>query len=546
MSSMPSRADVVIVGAGPVGLAMGVELGLRGRQVVIVEKDPQRGPQPRAKTLNMRSLQHLRRWGLADEVRRNSPRPEDLPTDVVFSTRLYGHHIATIPNIYFRGNLRQDDPRFSEPSEWVPQFVVEQVMRRKLQTLSNVTICDGTELRSFSQDGDGVEVVVTAGADEATIKAAFLVGADGARSTVREGIGAKLVGRHAFSSHYNMVLSIPEFTANPPEQRGIMHWIINPDNPSVMSPMGDVWYLGKQLPEGRTDLTPEEIRDFIFRTTGREVAYEVLSADRWYAHELVADKYRDRRIFLVGDACHLHPPFGGYGMNMGIADAVDLGWKLDAVLTGWGGEGLLQAYEWERKRVHEWTIAEAVENYRVLTKDLVRPGLEDDDAAGAEIRSKLADEIIEAKRREFHTIGVVLGYHYSGSPIVGEGIELPSPSAEEYVPVAQPGALAPHVWLEKGVSLYDRFGRNYTLLDTGGDPASVAALKEAAAEASFPLTHLQLHDTSVSEIYGAGLFLIRPDEHIAWTGVVNSLAQAKDVLRVITGSVRQEATAFAH
>lgn len=530
------NADVVIVGAGPVGLSLALELGLRGRSVILLERASSRGPQPRAKTLNMRSLEHFRRWGIADAVRAASPIPSDLPRDVVFQTRLFGHPIATLENIYFRGGSCDADPRFCEPSEWIPQHVVEDVMRARLAELGNVSILYGHAFVAFDDDGDGVTVEAR-GPDDGhlRIRAAWLVGADGARSDVRAQCGIEMRGRHAFAANYNMVLHIPELDRSPPHPRGLMHWIINADSPAVMGPIGPNWYLAKQLPPGVPALDDAEIRACVAGAVGRDVDFEILSRDPWYAHELIADRYRQGRVFLAGDACHLHPPFGGYGMNMGIADAVDLGWKLDAMLAGWGGDALLDSYEVERRRVHLWTIDEAIENYRLLSADLLQPGLEDDGPAGAALRDALAEQIVDQKRREFHTIGLVLGYHYGGSPVIAGDDDLPPPSTEEYEPMAKCGALAPHVWLAEGVSLYDRFSTGFTLIDTGADDDAALPILHAASALGIPVQHLPLESDAVAGLYGCGLVLVRPDQHIAWHGGALERASAVAMLETVSG-----------
>lgn len=528
-------ADVLVVGAGPVGMSLALELGLRGNSVHMVERDPSRGPQPRAKTLNMRSLTYMRRWGIADQVRKASPIPESLPTDIIFRTRLYGHHIATLPNIHFRGNERADDPRFPEPSEWIPQYLVEQVMKARIDDLPAVTLRFGTELVDFMQDEEGVTASLRSLSGESSfVRARYLVGADGARSRVREAIGASMTGRYAYGANYNMVLSIPALNADPPQPQGIMHWTINEDSPSVIGPIGDLWYVAKKLPDGVSGMSKEEIREFVTSTIGRDVDFELITDDPWYAHELIADKYFDGRVFLAGDACHLHPPFGGYGMNMGIADAVDLGWKLDAVLHGWGGERLLDSYEFERRRVHQWTIDESVANYGVLSGDLVRPELEADTPEGEAVRKVLAGEVVEQKRREFHTIGMVLGYHYSGSPIIVGGGALPPPIAEDYDPVAAPGVLAPHLWLAPGISLYDKFGPGFTLLVRKGCEDIQSGFTKAAAELDIPLTMLLLPDET-ELLYPSPATLIRPDQHVAWCGGQTDYDEAARSLRIATG-----------
>ena len=256
----------------------------------------------------------------------------------------------------------------------------------------------------------------------------------------------------------------------------------------------------------------------------------------WAAHRLIADRYRERRMILAGDACHLHPPFGGYGMNLGIADGVDLGWKLAAVLRGWGGDGLLDAYEAERRPVHLRTIAEAVENYRVLSADLMKDNLEDATPEGEAARQAIGSEIVAAKTREFSTLGVVLGSRYEGSPLVaGDGSAPPPEHYADYQPSAHPGCLAPHAWLDEHTSLYDRFGPDCTLLvlADGAEPA-IRAISAAADAAGMPLTLLDVRTAGLEGLYGAALALIRPDHHVAWRG--QAVADAAGLVDRIRGA----------
>jgi len=215
-------------------------------------------------------------------------------------------------------------------------------------------------------------------------------------------------------------------------------------------------------------------------------------------------------VFLAGDACHVHPPFGGYGMNMGIADAVDLGWKLAAVLQGWGGPRLLDSYEAERRPVHEFVMDEAVANHALLPTHMWRPGLDHATPEGARLRAEVGAAIKAAKVREFNTLGVVLGYNYSGSPIVvADGSAPPPRHFKDYVPSAHPGCLAPHAWLADGSSLYDHFGAGFTLLVTDDSAAP-------SVNSRVPLKVLR--EPSVRDLYQARHALIRPDQHVAWRG----------------------------
>jgi hypothetical protein len=279
----------------------------------------------------------------------------------------------------------------------------------------------------------------------------------------------------------------------------------------------------------------------IRKATGIDLPFEVLSSDEWVASRLLADRYRDRRVFLAGDACHLHPPFGGYGMNMGIADGVDLGWKLAAVLQGWGGAKLLDSYERERRPVHRYVMDEAVANHAVLGNRLWREGMEEATARGARLRQEIGAHIQAVKSREFNTLGVVLGYRYDESPvIVGDGSEAPAPDFLNYRPSARPGCLAPHLWLHDGSSLYDHFGHGFTLLvSDASNVAEIDRARHAAQTADVPLHILRPSGgQAVADLYQARYALIRPDQHVAWRGN-DWPANAGNLLLQVTGRERR-------
>jgi 2-polyprenyl-6-methoxyphenol hydroxylase-like FAD-dependent oxidoreductase len=514
------ETDVLIVGAGPTGLSLAIELGLRGVRALVVERQPRTGTQPRAKTTNVRSMEHMRRWGIASALRAAAPLPYDYPTDIVFATRLFGRELAVIENAF--AGAKRRDPRFSEPAQWVPQFTVEAVLRDRVAAMDSVQLMFNAELEEAEQSEGGVEATVRnlVAGERFNVRCRYLVGADGARSRARAIIGVHMQGEHAYALNHSVILRIPELLHTPPERRAIMYWIINPAAPAVMGPMDGEgrWYFMVTLPPGANDLDDEAIHRRVCAAVGRQVDIEVLTRDVWAAHRLIADRYRVGRIFLAGDACHLHPPFGGYGMNLGIADGVDLGWKLAATIEGWGGPALLDSYEIERRAVHQRTIEEAVANYRVLSAQLLKDNLDDDTAEGARARAAVGVEILRTKTREFMTLGVVLGSRYGESPIIaGDEGAPPAGHSETYEPSAYPGCLAPHAWLPDGSSLYDHFGRGYTLLALDGT-AATDALTQAAERAGVPLTVFALRDPSLRELYGAPLALIRPDQYVGWRG----------------------------
>jgi 2-polyprenyl-6-methoxyphenol hydroxylase-like FAD-dependent oxidoreductase len=546
--------EVLIIGAGPAGLALAIELGSRAISCIVIERNERVGAAPRAKTTNVRTREHLRRWGIAGKLAAASPLGLDYPSDVMFVTRLGGYPLARFDNAFNCAPER--NPLYSEHAQWIPQYTLEKVLKEHAQSLPGVQFRFLTELESFEQDGRGVRAVVRSvgagdgngdsggGERRETITSHYIVGADGARSTVRTAIGARMEGSYGLSRNYNIVFRAPGLAAAHPHGKAIMYWQINADTPSLIGPMDidDTWFF---MPTGVPNdfkVTDAEAAALIRKATGIDLPYEIKSTDEWVASRLIADKYQDRRALLVGDACHLHPPFGGYGMNMGVADSVDLGWKLAAVLRGWGGPALIGSYEAERRPVHQRVMDEAVANHAVLGKQLTQDGSEDDGPHGVKLRAQIGAAIREVKGREFNTLGVVLGSHYHGSSIVVADDSAPPPvQVHQATPSACPGSLAPHAWLADGTSLYDGFGPGYTLLATGGwNAADLLQARRDAADTGVPLTVYQpVADASTDaaalpELYQARLVLIRPDQHVAWRGDIWP-HDGKALLRTICG-----------
>ena len=370
------QTDVVIVGAGPVGLAAAIELGRRGVHCVVVERNDRVGYSPRAKTTNVRTREHLRRWGIADALRDASPIASDRPSTVVFATRMNGPLITRFENAL--NGSRKRNNLYSEEAQWVPQYILEEVLRQRAQSLPGVTIHFETEFLSLTQAADGVasQLRDIRSGRKATVWSKYLIGADGARSIVRDEIGATMIGEGAFSKNFSVIFRSPDLSARQIHGPAIMYWMVNEEMPSLLGPMDEAGLWTFMVTKLFDNVDPATIdpADLIRRGTGlRDLDIEIVGTDLWVAHRLVADTYSRGRVFLVGDACHLHPPFGGFGMNMGIGDAVDLGWKMSARLEGWGGDSLLASYETERRPVHERTIAEAVHNFGLTGNQLVRP-----------------------------------------------------------------------------------------------------------------------------------------------------------------------------
>jgi len=529
---------VLIVGAGPAGLALAIELGHRDIPCLVVERNARVGYAPRAKTTHVRTREHFRRWGIADELAAASPLGIDYPSDVAFVTRLAGHELTRFENAF--NCAPEKNALYAEHAQWIPQYTLEEVMRKHAQSLPGVEVRFNCRHLSFKQTGDRVvSRLHDTSLDEAlTFETDFLVGADGSRSAIRGAIGATMHGRRDLSRNYNIIFRAPGLAEAHPHGRGVMYWQVNPDMPSLIGPMDrdDRWFfMPTKLPADVT-FSDEQAVAAIRLATGIDLPYEILSSDDWVANSLIADKYREGRVFLTGDACHLHPPFGGFGMFLGVLDSIDLGWKMAAVLKGQGGPELLDSYEIERKSVHEYVVAEAVGNHQVLTDQFVKPGIEETGPEGELLRTQIAEQIKTLKTPEFRSLGVVLGYRYEQSPIiVGDGTAAPPKTSSTYLPSSCPGCRAPHVWLDDGSALYDHFGRDFTLLASGGtEDGFEAQVQQQAQRAGVPITCLAIDHPLVTELYPAHFTLIRPDQHVAWRGDQWS-AQAEDLLRQVAG-----------
>lgn len=516
---MTLETDVLIVGAGPAGLAAAIELGTRGIRALVVERNQRSGTAPRAKTTNVRTRTHLRRWGIAVRLAEEAPFGVDFPNNMVFVTRLAGKELARFADAFNASPERNE--LYPEHGQWVPQYTLEKVLLEKVRTLPTVEVRYNTLFKRAEQDDNAVSAVIENAEGSHTVHAQYLIGADGARSAIRELIGAKMEGRHGLTHAYNIIFRAPGMGDAHSHGPAAIFWQVSKDGFSAVGPMdrNDTWFfVPAGVPEG-IRISPEEAEVMIRERTGIDVPIQVVSADSWVASELLADRYADGRIFLAGDACHLHPPAGGYGMNMGVGDGVDLGWKIAAILQGWGGPSLLDSYETERRTVHRKVIDEAVGNFaNYLAK--APDAIEDDTPEGDAVRLRVGQGILETKGREFNTLGTVLGLSYEGSPLIADEPGAPPPhNSEVYTPSARPGNLAPHAWLADGRSLYDLFDAGFTLLVAeGADDRDVAAATKQAEKLGIPLQIVCPDGIDVARLYKAKLALVRPDQHVAWRG----------------------------
>ncbi len=506
----PFGTQVLIAGGGPVGLAAAIELGRRGIACMVIEpRVTVSHARPRCKTINVRTLEHLRRWGIAERLRERAPLPVSWSQDIVFCTSLTGRELSRFTGVL---GLSAEGDRFPEVGQQAPQYVLEELLRDVAGELPEVSLLAGSYVAGVEQDAHEVRVKIADEAgEERVVTADYVLGCDGPRSVVRTAIGSEYVGEHALRPNFGIVFSAPDLLCQTRHGAAVQYWILNRVAPALMGPIdrhGTWWMIafGVDRETGERDTYR-----LIEGGAGAPVNATVLSTDPWTARMQLVDRARQDRVFLAGDAAHLNPPFGGHGLNTGIGDAVDLGWKLAAVLEGWGGPALLDSYELERRPIQTQVIEAAAANNRVLATDLLTEDIDADGDAGERARGRAHATIQARKRAEFHALDLVLDLAYEGSPIIHASADLQDAGAG-----ARVGGRLPHAWLEPSCSLYDALGAGMTLLVLGGDDREPRGIARAAEARRVPLRVLDLSSRGLRARYGADLVLVRPDQHVAW------------------------------
>ncbi len=441
-------------------------------------------------------MEHLRRWGVADVLRAAAPLPVTWSQRVTFCESLSGRRITDFDHAF--GLTTQRDDRFAEAGQQVPQPVVEEVLRNHVRRRPGVALRLGHTVTALQQNADGVTAAVCDGKGAAyQIAARWMLGCDGAAGVVRDQIGARFAGRSDPRPNFNVVFRAPSLDTH--LGPAVQYWVVGAAISGLIGRLdlsGTWWAI---LPGIEAAYGAAHASELITGLVGAPVDHEVLASDPWTARMLIADTFRDRRVFLVGESAHVNPPWGGHGFNTCVGDAINIAWKIAAVEHGWAAAELLASYEPERREVIEQTVTSAESNMRSLAGDLPR--------------NELA--IQSAKRTEFYSLGLVLGYSYSGSPVVQPAGRRPAGTdVTRYTPTAEPGARLPHEWLPDGSSLYDRLGTGFTLVGPVHDGhAGVAELVQRARRQRIPLS---LAEPSPSYPWRTEFLLVRPDQHIAW------------------------------
>jgi 2-polyprenyl-6-methoxyphenol hydroxylase-like FAD-dependent oxidoreductase len=516
-------SDVLIVGAGPTGLTLAIDLGRRGVRCTLIEQKEHPAFLPKMERINARSMEIYRRMGLADKIRAAGLR-SDCPMDVYIILKL------TEPPLLHLSYPSVDEARVNtcssndgtlplEPYQLVSQYTLEPFLKSVAETLPTVTVRFGCEFLSLRQDG--AEVTARVQTDGAThdIRAAYLVGCDGGASPVRRELGISLSGEGNLLGLRQALFRCDELfdrlpIGNGPGHGRHYHVADAKSTFLIMQDSTKHWTLHSVVD------TDEEMKAAFERVVGVPVKYEMLSCAPWRQNLLLADRYGKDRVFLAGDAVHLVIPTGGLGMNSGVGDAVDLSWKLAATLAGWGGPELLKSYEIERRQIGDRNVGAS--RYATIGRrkwrSMWRPDITEASPAGAATRKNLAAVADVEQRKSNEMIGAELGYRYVDSPVICNIPGGPEHLFREYQPTTWPGARLPHVWLDDGTPMQDRVGDGYAILKLGGTSADVGGLERALHSHGAPVVVLDIPDRIARDIYGHDLILVRPDLHVVWRG----------------------------
>jgi 2-polyprenyl-6-methoxyphenol hydroxylase-like FAD-dependent oxidoreductase len=489
-------------------------------------------------------MEFCRRWGIVPDVEA-SPYDRDYPQDNVYLTSLNGYELGRQPFPSMRAD--RPPPESPQKRERCPQNMFDPILRKFAQSQPGVQLLFRHEFLSFEQDADGITALVRdlEHQQELRIRARYLVGCDGGASKVRQQLGIAMQGRGLLTYTTNVIFRCPDFNRLHDKQPGYRYMFVGPDGiwATIVAINGkDNWRMS--LVGSATEkviYTDAQLTEIAWQLMGKRFELEILSVLRWTRRELVADQYRAGRAFLCGDACHLTSPTGGLGMNTGIADAVDLSWKLDAVLAGWGGDALLDAYGSERRPIAVRITRFSTGNLEIMKGARSSAAIFDDSDEGRAVRSKVSHALVEGLKREWFSMNMHLGYRYVDSPInvyteveSREQIEQEFEDGMHYRPGTRPGCRAPHAWLADGRSTLDLFGRGFVLLllDGAGDNADLLA--DAARQAGMPLTIARLAEPELQSLYEKRCVLVRPDGHVAWRGDVLP-DDCHRLLRTVTG-----------
>jgi 2-polyprenyl-6-methoxyphenol hydroxylase-like FAD-dependent oxidoreductase len=527
----PVETQVLVVGGGPVGLTLAMDLAQRGIRTVVAElRHNGEPPSVKCNHVSARSMEIFRRLGVSKAIR-EAGLPADYPNDVSYRVSFAGKELSRIPIPCRRDRYTASGGPdtwwpTAEPPHRVNQIYLEPTLSAHAETIAGLTLLNRVEINSFEQTLEGVTAqgIQLDNNQTITIRADFLVGCDGGRSAIRRAIGAKLSGTAEVQRVQSSYIRAPSLLSRSNLKPAWATFSLNPvRSGNVYAIDGrETWLVHNYLKPGEHEFDSVD-RDWALRKilgVGADFSYEILRKEDWIGRRLVADKFREGRVFICGDAAHLWVPMAGYGMNAGIADAANLAWLLAAHLSDWAPAGILDAHEAERLPITEQVSVFAMNHALSLSRQRseVPHNIDADDEAGEQARIALGKRAYDLNVQQYCCGGLNFGYYYDKSPIIAydEGTP-PAYDMADFTPSTVPGCRVPHIWLNDGRSLYDALGPDYTLLrfDTAID---VSDLMSDAARARVPIKLLDITSSESAGIYDRSLVLARPDQHVAWRG----------------------------
>jgi 2-polyprenyl-6-methoxyphenol hydroxylase-like FAD-dependent oxidoreductase len=504
---MPDRdtTQVLIIGAGPVGLTLAIELGLRGVECIIFERGDGVLRVPRMSSVSARGMEFCRRWGIADKVR-DAVWPRDYPSDFVYISTMIGEELARlrVPSYADRAGKLDYSP---EGGAVCPQIYFDPIVAAKAKSVPGVSIRYGTKLESFEQDALGVRAIVTdTDGTEHTFTADYLVGCDGAGGVVRRQLGIELDGLGPIATSVNVFFRSAEFITMQDEGWARFFRCFDGSGcwaEAIAINSEDLWRLSV-FQADNPDMSGES---YLRKLAGRDFSFDVLDVTSWQRRDILARSYRQDRVFIAGDAAHEMSPTGGAGMHTGMCEAVNLAWKLAAVYDGWGGDQLLESYEAECRPLAGHFVELSTKTFNAIS---ALPGVSD------------FRDVVAADNGLLRRLSMPEQYRaqicYENSSIcVLDGT--PPPEGDALLaPSARPGTRAPHCWLGDGQSTLDLFGIGFVLLRFGSSNVDVEPLLTAAVQKQVPLKVIDLDHAEAASLYKEPLVLVRPDGHVAWRG----------------------------
>ena len=530
MSANP-ESEVLIVGAGPVGLTLAIDLAWRGIDVTVVETRARaQPPEPKCNHVAARTMEIFRRLGIAEKVR-NAGLPADYPHDISYRTTFTGAELTRIPIPCRRDRFAMTDgPDCNwptpEPPHRINQIFLEPILFEHAASQPRIRIINRTSVEEVVVREDRADLSLRDLQTNAVsrVGARYLIGCDGARSVVRKAIGAELSGDAVVQRVQSTFIRAPGLIDRQQSERAWGTGSINPRRSGMVYAIDgrERWLVHNYMKPDEGDFDSVD-RDACIRTilgVDADFEYDIISKEDWYGRRLIADRFRRACAFIAGDAAHIWVPYAGYGMNAGIADAMNLSWLLAAHLNGWAPASILDAYEAER-----WPITSQVSRFamshaeaEIRRRGAVPDEIEDAGPQGEAARREVGRLAYEINVRQYACAGLNFGTFYDASPIIAyDGAEHPAYTMDSYTPSTVPGCRTPHLWCRDGSSLYDAMGPEFTLLRIDS-AVNVAPLEDAARNRGVPLKVLDIERPASAIFYGGGLVLSRPDQHVAWRG----------------------------